>query len=77
MEQDRMSGLMVCGDLFLSVRDQLGTLLSANADLYEGAVNVLLTNIRTTTLCCADCSLIDQILQICTGKSGRCLCNLL
>ena len=50
MEQDRMTGLVVGGDLLFFLRDDTALLLRADADLDKRTVNIRLANIAAVLL---------------------------
>ena len=76
MEQDRMTCLVVSGDLLFFLADDPTLFLLADADFDEGTADIFLHDIGTFCLCRIDCCLIHQVFQICPGKSCGCSGNL-
>ena len=74
MEQDRMTGFVISGDLLVFFRNHTALLLSTNANLYKCLVNICLTDKTAVISCRDDRSLVHQVFQICACKTGSCLC---
>ena len=70
MEEDGMSRLVICGDLLLLIRYKLAALLASYADLNKGGLYIFLGDVSPVLLGCPDSCLVEQVLQIGTGKSG-------
>ena len=76
MEQDRMSRLMIGCDLLFFVRNNLTSFLCADTDLDKGMFDILLCNVGSRCLRRHNCSLIHEVLKVCTCKACGCLCDL-
>ena len=76
MKQDRMSGFMIRGDLFLFLRDHLTLLLCTDAYFDKSTFDIRLKDKSSSLSRCFNGSFIQKILQICTCKSCCCSGNL-
>ena len=72
-----MPRLMICRNLLFLLGNNPALLLCANPHLHKCMADILLCNIYPVFLCSQNCRFIQKIFQICSGKSGRRLRNLL
>ncbi len=70
IEQDCMACLVVCSDTLFLLGDDPALFLRADPDLYEGTVDIFLTDEIVVFLCRNDSSLVHQVLKVRPGKSG-------
>ena len=73
MEQNRMTRLMVCGNLLIFLGNHLAALLSTDSHFNKGFLNIRLGQELTSLFCGIDRRLIHQVFQIGSGKSSGCL----
>ena len=71
MEQDRVTGLVICRNLLLLLGDDLALLLRADSNLDKRLIDVRLADKLPVVAGCINRRLVHQILQIGTGKSCR------
>ena len=76
MEQDRMTRLMKCGNPFFLFRNHAALLLRSDSHFDKCLPYILLLQEDPAVLRRQDCRLIQQVLQIGSGKTGRRLSNL-
>ena len=72
-----MASLMISCDLLLFVRDDLALLLRTDPNFNECFFDIFLHDVRTAFFCCVNGSLVEKVLKIRTGKSSRCLGDLM
>ena len=76
MEQDRMTSLMECCNPFFLICNNAALLLGTDAYFDKCFLDIILADIHPLIFCCNDGCFVQQVFQICTGKSCRSLGNL-
>ena len=76
MEQDRMTGFVICRDLLLFFRDHTAVFFGSDTDFDKSFLDIFLAQELAILFCCQNGRLIQQIFQFCSGKSGSGLSDL-